>query len=104
MDNSISQGGVATSDLQHYPFQEPGTRLQLPGPGFRFYVSKENDNAMTHTHPITQYFYNENSTSRIRNRKKSKSSHKRCKGRPKLHFSSVMSAKTGYQLPGFGTG
>jgi len=31
ISNSHSQFQLLTSDLQQHPFQEPGTRLQLPG-------------------------------------------------------------------------
>jgi len=47
------------SDLQHYPFQEPGTRLWLPGypdPVSTLKQGRKTDNEVTCSHLITQFF------------------------------------------------
>ena len=51
---------LCSSDLQHYPFQEPGTRLQLPGypdPVSNFKCGRKSDNAVTCYTPNYRLFF-----------------------------------------------
>jgi len=58
-DCRAANSTITNRDLQGLPVLGTGYPVaitRVPGPGFNFWVSKENDNAISRTHPIAEYF------------------------------------------------